>query len=202
MSSASTASSAHLEALIVSTNRRTVESLRGVLAGLGYRVRASRDVAAGVRRFRRTLPALLILDARLLAGRTPEEVLGRFHVWRRHGDHYHPHDAHEPTAPATPTPAPAGRTTLTLQPADLSVHVGEQAAILTPTEFAMLYLLLRHRGRAVTRDELLDVSQHAGVPFDRVVDRHICNIRHKIEVDPEAPPIIETVRGIGYRIEL
>jgi two-component system OmpR family response regulator len=60
---------------------------------------------------------------------------------------------------------------------------------------------MSHRGKALTRDELLDAVKHEGIPFERVIDRQICNIRHKIDVTPNSPSIIETVRGIGYRID-
>jgi DNA-binding response OmpR family regulator len=187
-----------LHALVVSTNRKTAEKLRGALAGLGYRVRASSTIAAGIRRFRLTSPDLLIIDAQLLEHRLPEDIVQRFHVWRRHGDHYHPAG---PVARST-THASGSATSeainLALDPTDLTVHVGDHVATLTQTEFAILLMLLSHRGKAVTRDELL---KHADTPFDRVIDRHICNIRHKIDIDPKSASLIETVRGIGYRIE-
>jgi DNA-binding response OmpR family regulator len=188
----------NLHALVLSTNQKTAENLRGALAGLGYRVRAGRDIAAGIRRFRLTSPDLLIIDAQLLEHRIPEDVVQRFHVWRRHGDHYHP-DGPVPrsTAHASGSATP-GAVKLTLDPTNLTVHVGDRVATLTQTEFAIFLMLMSHRGKAVTRDELL---KHADTPFDRVVDRHICNIRHKIDVNPNSASVIETVRGIGYRID-
>jgi DNA-binding response OmpR family regulator len=187
-------------ALVVSTDHKMIENLRGALGSVGYRVRASRFIAAGIRRFRLTSPDLLILDARLLEKELPEDVVHRFHVWRRHGDHYHPHGAARPA----PTPASVGLASsmrrLRLDSAALSVHLGDQVASFTQAEFSILVTLLRHRGKALTRDELLDATKQAGSPFDRVIDRHICNIRHKIDVSPNFPSIIETVRGIGYRI--
>jgi DNA-binding response OmpR family regulator len=133
---------------------------------------------------------LLIVDARLLTNHIPEDVIERFHLWRRHGGHYHPHGPVEPSAER-----------LALDPASFTVRVGDRVTTLTRTEFAILVMLLQHRGQAVTRDELFDAVEHQGAPFDRVVDRHICNLRHKIDVHPEAPSLIETIRGIGYRID-
>src|ERR1019366_4937731 len=52
--------------LVVSTNQTTIANLRSALAALGYHVRASRNIAAGIKRFRLTSPDLLIIDAGLL----------------------------------------------------------------------------------------------------------------------------------------
>jgi DNA-binding response OmpR family regulator len=187
-------------ALVVSTDRKMIENLRGALGVVGYGVRASRFIAAGIRRFRLSSPDLLILDARLLEKGLPKHVVQRFHVWRRHGAHYHPNGA----ARRAGTPSSVGVASvlrrLTLDSAALSVRIGDRVASFTQAEFSILVTLLRHRGRALTRDELLDATKQAGSPFDRVIDRHICNIRHKIDVSSNFPSIIETVRGIGYRI--
>ena len=177
----------NLHALLLSTDRKTVDNVRTALVALGYRVRASRDIATGIRRFRLTSPDLLIIDAQLLERRVPENVVGRFHVWRRHGH--------------TAASAASDTAKLTFDPTNLTVHIGDRVASLTHTEFAILFMLMSHCGKAVTRDELLDAVKHEGIPFDRVVDRHICNIRHKIDLNPDSPSLIETVRGIGYRID-
>ena len=191
----------NLHALLLSTDRKTVDNVRTALVALGYRVRASRDIATGIRRFRLTSPDLLIIDAQLLERRVPENVVGRFHVWRRHGDHYHPHDALVAAATHTAASAASDTAKLTFDPTNLTVHIGDRVASLTHTEFAILFMLMSHCGKAVTRDELLDAVKHEGIPFDRVVDSHICNIRHKIDLNPDSPSLIETVRGIGYRID-
>jgi DNA-binding response OmpR family regulator len=112
-----------------------------------------------------------------------------------------------PAGPATSTAthvSGSGASTigkLTLDPRTLTVHIGGRVSSLTETEFAILVLLMSHRGKALTRDELLDAVKHEDIPFERVIDRQICNIRHKIDVTPNSPSIIETVRGIGYRID-
>ena len=186
---------------VVSTNQTTIANLRSALAALGYRVRASRNIAAGIKRFRLTSPDLLIIDAGLLERQVPESVVQRFHVWRRHGDHYHPHGPSAPSlAPASgPVPPTIGK--LTLDPATLSVHIGDRVASLTPMKFAVFVTLMSHLGKVVTRDGLLDAVNHEVTVFERVVDRYICNIRHKIDVNPDSPSIIKTIRGIGYRID-
>ena len=72
---------------------------------------------------------------------------------------------------------------------------------VTPSEFDILYLLMRHPGRAFTRTELIEEAlgyEYAGL--ERTIDSHIKNLRRKIEPDPRSPIHIETVFGIGYRL--
>ena len=72
---------------------------------------------------------------------------------------------------------------------------------LTPTEFRILDVLANNVGRAFTRDQLLDKTsgEHSDA-FDRTLDRHIANLRHKIEIDPARPRYIVTVYGLGYKM--
>lgn len=68
---------------------------------------------------------------------------------------------------------------------------------LTGREFALLRVLLQNRGRVLTRQMLL--NQVWGYDFygdERIVDTHIKNLRKKLGVD-----YIETIRGVGYRID-
>lgn len=70
---------------------------------------------------------------------------------------------------------------------------------VTPTEFKLLQVLATSPGRTFTRDEL--VSRALGYQFegyDRSIDAHIKNIRHKIEKDPRSPEYLKTVYGVGY----
>jgi len=190
-----------LRVLIVSTDRKVTQSLRRALGGEGHSVRASHGISAGIRRFRLTSPDVLILDARLLENQLHENVIQRFHVWRWHGDGYHPHGAAVPHATSSSGSLSSADARLALDPAALCVRIGNRCASLTRTEFAILVALLNNLGKPLTRDELLETTKHEDVVFDRIVDRHICNIRHKIDVSPNSASIIETVRGVGYRIE-
>jgi two-component system, OmpR family, alkaline phosphatase synthesis response regulator PhoP len=80
------------------------------------------------------------------------------------------------------------------------VVVSGQIADLTPKEFDLLVVLARHPGRVFTRLELLDrVQGYAFEGYERTVDAHIKNLRHKIEPDPRNPRYVETVYGVGYR---
>jgi DNA-binding response OmpR family regulator len=71
---------------------------------------------------------------------------------------------------------------------------------LTPTEFIILTAMARSPGRIFTRAQLLDAAH--GVAFEsyeRAIDAHIKNIRHKIEPNQAEPRYILTVYGVGYK---
>lgn len=77
-----------------------------------------------------------------------------------------------------------------------------QALNLKPKEFDLLTFFLRHRGRAFTREQLLE--QIWGFDFagdTRTVDVHVSWLRQKIEDEPAKPRRLITVRGLGYRFE-
>jgi two-component system alkaline phosphatase synthesis response regulator PhoP len=73
---------------------------------------------------------------------------------------------------------------------------------LTPVEFDLLRTLMRHQGRALSRDQLIE--QVWGYDYygdDRVVDVHIGRLRRKLEDEPAQPTLVATVWGVGYRFE-
>ena len=79
-------------------------------------------------------------------------------------------------------------------------RVDNQIVSLTPTEYDLLYHLVRHPNQVCSRSQLLEAAD-LGV-FDgveRTVDVHIHNLRKKIEPDSANPRFILTVFGIGYR---
>jgi DNA-binding response OmpR family regulator len=72
---------------------------------------------------------------------------------------------------------------------------------LTRTEFDLLVLFLSAPGKAFGRDEILNrVWGYDYIPGSRTLDNHIAQLRKKLEDDPAAPTLIESVRGIGYRL--
>lgn len=72
---------------------------------------------------------------------------------------------------------------------------------LTRTEFSLLEAFMHNPGYTLTRDELLEKAMgYAYEGMGRALDTHIRNLRRKIEPEPEAPPYIETVYGVGYRL--
>jgi two-component system phosphate regulon response regulator PhoB len=69
---------------------------------------------------------------------------------------------------------------------------------LTPTEFRLLETLLRQPGRAFTRSQLMDTAIGEGaVVLERTIDVHVKSLRRKLG---SAAELIETVRGVGYRL--
>jgi two-component system alkaline phosphatase synthesis response regulator PhoP len=94
-----------------------------------------------------------------------------------------------------------------IEAGDLRLDVGRyevtsrgELVDLTPREFELLHYLLRHVDRVVSRDQLLDrVWGYEYAGDTRLVDVHISHLRDKIELDPKAPRLIKTVRGVGYK---
>jgi two-component system phosphate regulon response regulator PhoB len=85
----------------------------------------------------------------------------------------------------------------------MQLTVRGQVLPTTATEFRLLDYLARHPGRVFSRDHLLDaVWGDARFVTPRSVDVYVSRIREKIEVDPENPRHLKTVRGAGYRFEL
>jgi two-component system alkaline phosphatase synthesis response regulator PhoP len=81
------------------------------------------------------------------------------------------------------------------------VEVAGERIDLTPTEFELLAVMASQPGRAFTRMQLLEATQgEAYEGYERTIDAHIKNIRAKIEPEPRTPTYIETVFGIGYRL--
>lgn len=77
-----------------------------------------------------------------------------------------------------------------------------KAVEATPLEFKLLSAFIRHRGRALSRDQLLDEVWGRGIAVtDRVIDTHITNLRKKIEPEPSEPRYLVSVRGVGYRFD-
>ena len=73
----------------------------------------------------------------------------------------------------------------------------------TVREFRLLQYLASHRGRVLTRDQLLEAVWNE-TPFvtPRSIDVYIRRLREKIEIDSKHPRYLKTLRGIGYRFEV
>jgi two-component system response regulator RegX3 len=70
-------------------------------------------------------------------------------------------------------------------------------------EFELLEFLMRNSGRVLTRVQLIDRVWGSDYVGDtKTLDVHIKRLRAKIEVDPANPIFIQTVRGLGYKLEL
>jgi DNA-binding response OmpR family regulator len=91
---------------------------------------------------------------------------------------------------------------VTIDLARHSVEVRGEAVELTPTEFDLLATMIEDPGRAFTRSQLLQsVQGYAYEGYERTIDVHVKNLRHKIEEDHRHPKYIKTVYGIGYKFE-
>jgi DNA-binding response OmpR family regulator len=73
---------------------------------------------------------------------------------------------------------------------------------ISALEFRLLAAFVRHRGRVLSREQLIDAAWGPEtIVTDRVVDTHILNLRKKVEPAPAKPRYILGVRGMGYRFE-
>jgi DNA-binding response OmpR family regulator len=91
---------------------------------------------------------------------------------------------------------------LYLDPTSYETRLDDQAIDLTPKEFSLLYLLVRHPGRVFSRAYLLDeIWGYEAAAYDRTVDTHIYRLRQKLGTEGEIAQRIVAVRGIGYRFE-
>jgi two-component system alkaline phosphatase synthesis response regulator PhoP len=82
------------------------------------------------------------------------------------------------------------------------VRRGGEALNVTPVEFKLLATLVRHRGRVLRRQQLLDeVWGRETFVTDRVVDNQVANLRKKIEPIPAQPRYLFSIRGEGYRFD-
>jgi len=91
---------------------------------------------------------------------------------------------------------------LYLDPTSYETRLDDQTIDLTPKEFGLLYLLVRHPGRVFSRAYLLDeIWGYEAAAYDRTVDTHIYRLRQKLGAEGEIAQRIVAVRGIGYKFE-
>ncbi|MEJ8543690.1 response regulator transcription factor [Brevibacillus borstelensis] len=75
--------------------------------------------------------------------------------------------------------------------------------VLTGKQLQIFMYLLKHANRILTKEQIYEAVW--GEPYiegDKTLNVHIRHLREKIELDPSAPALIETIRGIGYRVKL
>jgi DNA-binding response OmpR family regulator len=91
---------------------------------------------------------------------------------------------------------------LLLDCASRRVWLGEDALSLTQSEFDSLTALIRHQGRVLSRLQILEETQGIAYEgFERSIDQHIKNLRRKLRQSAGDTAIIQTVYGVGYRLE-
>ena len=84
---------------------------------------------------------------------------------------------------------------LKLVESELKVMRGNTESLLTKSEFQLLKYIIAREGKVVSREDLMrEIMGYANFLYDRTIDTHIKNIRHKVGDD-----VILTVRGIGYK---
>ena len=91
---------------------------------------------------------------------------------------------------------------LQLDLAAYRVWLDGQLLDLTQTEFELLATLMRNKGRVLSRAQLLEAVQGVAYEeFERAVDQHIKNVRRKLKAVVGDAPIINTIYGVGYRLD-
>ena len=119
-----------------------------------------------------------------------EELLARVHALGRRGAYY------------TAASAELRVADLVVDPDAREVWRGDRPIQLTPREFALLECLMRTPGKVVSRSVILEqVWRCSTHPLTNVVEVYIRHLRRKVDEDAKVP-LIETVRGVGYRIRV
>ncbi len=89
---------------------------------------------------------------------------------------------------------------LTLDTENYEVRRRNVPVSLTTTEFRILLSLADKPGRVLSRLQLINMVQGYDFEgYDRTIDAHVKNLRHKIEDDPRNPVFVKTVYGVGYK---
>jgi two-component system response regulator MprA len=115
----------------------------------------------------------------------PAELVARVHALLRRTE-------------STQRPGPLTCADLYLDPATRQVRRGDTSLTLTPTEFDLLHLLMRHPGQVLEREQIL--SHVWGYDFggeDNVLEVYVSYLRRKTETGSSSR-LIQTVRGVGY----
>ena len=122
---------------------------------------------------------------------SPREVVARVRAVIRRSDH----------------PAESAKVQNVLRVGDLEIDIGAhevrmhgRIADVTATEFKLLRIFAENAGQTFTRGALLDLLHDDGSIFERTLDRHINNLRKKIEPEPDNPTYLVTVYGVGYKM--
>ncbi|PUA40229.1 DNA-binding response regulator [Paenibacillus elgii] len=105
------------------------------------------------------------------------------------------------TLPSTSPNTPVSIGQIVIQPDQREVKVKGQPIELTPKEFDLLLFLCKHRGKVLSRQQLLHgVWDYHFLGDTRIVDVHISHLRDKIETNARNPEYIVTIRNVGYKL--
>lgn len=112
----------------------------------------------------------------------------------------------EAPVPAGPPPAPSDVLEFAGHRLDLralELHARGRAYRLTVMEADLLAYFVRHAGQVVSRKEILEKVWGLHEDTDtRAIDNFIVRLRRYLEVDPAKPALIQTVRGVGYKLQI
>jgi two-component system, OmpR family, alkaline phosphatase synthesis response regulator PhoP len=91
---------------------------------------------------------------------------------------------------------------LTLDVPGRRAWLGNQVLTLTQSEYNILLALMQHPGHVLSRAQLLETTQGCNIEeFERSIDQHIKNLRRKLREIVGPIPVIQTVYGVGYRLQ-
>jgi DNA-binding response OmpR family regulator len=83
------------------------------------------------------------------------------------------------------------------------IAMNGSAPHLTPLERGLLYVLIANAGRVVSREDIIDCVWGADAePNSNLVDRHIRDLRRKLQDDWRRPNVLATMRGQGYMVPI
>lgn len=106
---------------------------------------------------------------------------------------------------AAPEPERAGRWSvgpITLDEEDKTVTVDGESVALTPIEYNILRLLIRHPGRVYSSAQIYElVWNESAMGAENAVSVHIRHLRQKLEINPSEPRYLKVVWGLGYKLE-
>ncbi len=106
---------------------------------------------------------------------------------------------------AAPEPEKAGRHSvgpITLDEETVTVTVDGENVALTPIEYNILRLLIKHPGRIYSSQQIYEtVWNESAIGAENAVSVHIRHLRQKIEIDPSEPRYLKVVWGLGYKME-
>ncbi len=181
--------------LVVDDEVHIVELARLYLTREGYEVEGVGDGDQAMARFNQLKPDLVILDIMLPGtdGLTIcKEIRKQSQV---------PIIMLTAVEPDQPRLIRAGKLEVDLERHE--IRHGTSKVQLRPKEFDLLALLARHPGRVFQRSELLDLVWGYDFPgYTRTVDVHVQQVREKLAAASITDPSIQTVWGVGYRLEL
>lgn len=91
---------------------------------------------------------------------------------------------------------------LSIYPEKYEAELNNQILTFTRKEFELLLYLAKHKGKVLSRDQLLsEVWDYDFAGDTRIVDVHVSRLREKLEPDSRKPIYITTIRGLGYKME-